>query len=219
MMPTPRAVNRVPSSRILFMRSGDDQIRHHRKMVAGPNPVDGLSKCQLTGGDPQRGAAPLSTSNEDVVNPLKWPIPVRLPHQGVPRGEGMPETCGLFAVPGIAITDAETSERLLPREETKAGGIRLRIEITGKEDVRRVLSVHLLQGARRNHGLTLPFQLIIREVIDHQQRTERWGSVDLGNQRRAGNCSVRALTTFRSSSRTLTIGHRLPMEMPSPFAS
>lgn len=71
MMPTPRAVNRVPSSRILFMRSGDDQIRHHRKMIAGPNPVDGLCKRQLTGGDLQRGAAPLSTSHEDVVDPLK----------------------------------------------------------------------------------------------------------------------------------------------------
>ena len=93
-------------------------------------------------------------------------------------------------LPGVAVGDARAAERLEPPQEADARRLRHGVEVAGEDDVAPPLGDELLDELRRRDRLQLTFVLELRlprrQVVDEQDRPDRRGHVDLGDDRRDG---------------------------------
>jgi hypothetical protein len=92
-------------------------------------------------------------------------------------------------LPRIPVAHTRTVQRLPATPETHAGGIRRGIEVAGQHDVNGSIADPVLDESRAcdrlQLTLVLEVQLEVRVVGREQQRPDRFGRGDLGDQGRA----------------------------------
>ncbi len=89
------------------------KIGDETEMIAGPDPIDCFVERKLAGRDAESRPAVPSTAHEDMVDPLKGPVPIRLRHQRIACRERVPCFAGMPAVPRAPVAHAHPAKRLL----------------------------------------------------------------------------------------------------------
>src|SRR5919108_1914505 len=102
-------------------------------MVACPNAIDRFIEDALAGSNRKCWPSMPATADEDIVDPAKGPVPVF--HQSVARCERVTWLLGMRALPGVAVTDTHSTQRLSPGPETYACGGRVGVKIAGQHDM------------------------------------------------------------------------------------